>query len=178
MPLIQAASGAVLFSAPKVSVAAPEAPVVWKGPQTLEIVEGAGFDEQAVRQAARAGAAAGATNGKGHFAVVCGTLDEVRQLALWAVDLAPSVRAVLAPFIPSGLVAVFSGAGIAAIQVDAAAAKGIRGQKSLVLPGPGQWAEGNATSVALGGGGGKVAMTWLALGAERAWASAGMRLMA
>ena len=49
---------------------------------------------------------------------MCGTLDEVRQLALWAVDVAPSVRAVLAPFIPSGLVAVFSGAGIAAIQID------------------------------------------------------------
>jgi aconitate hydratase len=157
------------IAAKKVTVPPAEAPVVWKGPQTLEIVEGAAFDEQKVKQSARVGAAG--TNGHGHFAVVCGTLDEVRQLALWAVDVAPSVRAVLAPFIPSGLVAVFSGAGIAAIQVDATAAKGLRGQKSLVLPAPGQWAEGDATNVSLGGG--KVAMKWLALGAERAWTSAG-----
>jgi hypothetical protein len=156
------------LTAKRPSVPAAEPLPVWKGPQTLEIVEGAGFDEQAVRLATRAG---GGANGKAHLAVVCGTLDEVRQLALWAVDVAPSVRAVLAPFIPSGLVAVFSGAGIAAIQVDAAAAKGLRGQKSLVLPAPGQWAEGNATSIPLGAG--KVAMTWLALGAERAWTSAG-----
>jgi aconitate hydratase len=156
-------------AAKRPSMPAAEPLPVWKGPQTLEIVEGAGFDEQAVRVATRAGP--GASNGKAHLAVVCGTLDEVRQLALWAVDVAPSVRAVLAPFIPSGLVAVFSGAGIAAIQVDAAAAKGLRGQKNLVLPAPGQWAEGNATSVPLGAG--KVAMTWLALGAERAWTSAG-----
>jgi aconitate hydratase len=85
--------------------------------------------------------------------------------------VASTVRAVLAPFIPSGLVAVFSGVGIAAIQLDAAAAKGMRGHKSVVLPAPGLWAEKGATSVPLGGG--KVPMTWLALGAERVWTSAG-----
>jgi aconitate hydratase len=156
--------------AKKAAVATAAEPVqVWKGPQTLEIVEGAAFDEQRARAQGRTAAAG--SNGHSHYAVVCGTLDEVRQLASWAVEVAPAVRAVLAPFIPSGLVAVFSGAGIVAIQVDATAAKGLRAQKSVVLPPPGQWAEGDATSVPLGGG--KVAMRWLALGAERAWTSAG-----
>jgi aconitate hydratase len=95
----------------------------------------------------------------------------VRELAVRAADVAYTVRAVLAPFIPSGLVAVFSGVGIAAIQLDAMAVKGIRSQKSLILPAPAQWAEREATSVQLGGV--KIPMTWLALGAERAWTSAG-----
>jgi len=151
----------------KLSLPPVEPIASWKGAETLEIVEGAGVDE--ALQHAR-GAAPG-TNGKAHLAVVCATLDEVRRLALQAVDLATTVRAVLAPFIPSGLVAVFSAAGVAAIQLDATAAKGLRGHKSLVLPPPGQWAEKNATSVPLGSG--KVSLTWLALGAERAWTSAG-----
>ncbi len=152
--------------AKRAGVPPAEAAVPWKDSQTLEIVEGARFDEQAVRQHVKA---SGGTNGKAHVAVLCGTLDEVRQLALWAVELAPQVRAVLAPFIPSGLVGVFSSAGIAAIQLDAGAAKGLRGQKSLVLPPPGQWAEKNATTVPLAGG--NVSLTWLARGVERAWAS-------
>jgi aconitate hydratase len=167
--------------AKKASLPHTPPPVTWKGAETLEIVEGAGFDELAEKRlapplapaAAASVAADGASssNGKGHLAVVCGTLEEVRCLALCAADLAPTVRAVLAPFIPSGLVAIFSGVGVAAIQLDAAAAKGLRGQKRLVLPPLTQWAERHATSVPLGNG--KVSLIWLALGAERAWTSAG-----
>jgi aconitate hydratase len=152
-------------AAKKASLPVAEPIAAWKGAQTLEIVEGVGFYDEALK-----GANAG-TNGKSHLAVVCATLDEVRLLASRAAEVAPTVRAVLAPFIPSGLVAVFSGVGIAAIQLDAAAVKGVRAHKSLVLPAPALWAEKEATSVPLGGA--KVAMTWLALGAERAWTSAG-----
>ena len=127
--------------------------VAWKGAQTLEIVEAAAYV---------------APNGK-MVAVVCTTLDEVRQLAVRAAELAPTVRAVLAPFIPSGLVAVFSGLGIAAIQYESANAKGLRG--TIALPAPAQWAENQSTSVALGAV--RVPLRWLALGVERAWASAG-----
>jgi aconitate hydratase len=129
----------------------------WKGAQTLEVVDGTSV-------------ALGTTNGKANLAVLCATLDEVRQLAARAVDLAPSVRAVLSPFIPSGLVALFSGVGIAAIQVDAGASKALRGQK-VALPAPAQWGERQALSVPLGAS--KIGLTWLALGAERAWAGAG-----
>jgi aconitate hydratase len=132
------------------------APVPWKGAQTLDVVEGVAH-----------------LHGKttGGVAVVCTSLDEVRDLAARAAELAPSVRAVLAPFIPSGAVSLFSGLGIAALRVDAAAAKGLKGQHQIALPAPGQWKEGEPTSVPLGGQ--KVQLTWLAVGAERAWASAG-----
>jgi hypothetical protein len=38
-----------------------------------------------------------------------------------------------------------------------------------VLPAPGQWAEREATTVSVGAT--KLPLTWLALGAERAWAT-------
>jgi aconitate hydratase len=136
-------------------VAAPG--VAWKGPQSLDIIE------------AHDGVA---PNGKS-VAVVCTTLDEVRKLALHAADLAPTVRAVLASFIPSGLVAVFSGLGIAAIQCDVAVAKGAKGAggATILLPGPAQWAEAQPTPVTVGST--KLPLRWLARGAERSWATAG-----
>jgi len=79
------------------------------------------------------------------------------------------VRAVMAPYIPGALVALFSGAGIAAIRLDVAAAKALRGQGSIALPAPGQWPEGAAAAVPSGST--KLSLTWLALGAERTWAT-------
>ena len=137
---------------------APVTPVPWKGAQTLELVEGPGHLSN------------GKASGTG-IAVLCANLDEVRELTARASEIASSVRAVLAPFIPSAAVSLFSGLGIAAIRVDAAAAKGLKGQRSIALPAPGQWAEKEPTQVALGSQ--KVGLTWLALGPERAWASAG-----
>jgi hypothetical protein len=121
------------------------------------------------------GAAAGAhdahgePNGEAGVAVVCVTLDEVRELAQRAADVAGHVRAVMAPYIPGALVALLSGAGIAAIRLDMAAAKALRGQGSIALPAPGQWPEGAATAVPSGST--KLSLTWLALGAERTWAT-------
>lgn len=131
-------------------------PIGWKGPQTLDVV----------------GGTAHLGNGRGGgdpVAVVCSTLDEVREVAARAPALAGSVRAVVAPFIPSGAVALFSGLGIAALRVDAKNAKGLEGQK-ITLPAPAQWTE-EPTEIAFGAQ--KIPLTWLALGAERAWASAG-----
>jgi aconitate hydratase len=142
----------------------PIPPIPWKGTQTLDVVEGPTL----------------LVNGKGTtlpaagngLAVVCSTLEEVRELASRAVELAPGVRAVLASFIPSGAVSLFSGVGIAALRFDAAGAKVLKGQKTLSLPAVAQWSEKDATVVALAPGQ-KVALTWLALGPERAWVSAG-----
>lgn len=134
------------------------APTPWKVGQTLDVVDGP--------------AQLGELNGKGGaYAVVCSTLDEVREMAKRAADAAPSVRAVVAPFIPSGAVALFSGLGIAALLVDAAAVKGLKTQKTLALPAPAQWSEKEPTLVALGPQ--KVPFTWLARGVERTWAGAG-----
>jgi aconitate hydratase len=106
---------------------------------------------------------------------VCATLDDVRAIAARAPELAGSVRAVVAPFIPSGVVALLSGVGIAAIELDektsAEDLKRLRAQKTLALPAPAQWAEGQATTLTVGGG--KVPVSWRAKGVERAWAGAG-----
>ena len=165
--------------------AAPPAHL-WKAAQTLVLVEGAAMADaglhaagahgaEATNGAARAadkGDAAGTAKADGsRVAVVCLTLDEVRDLAARAPEIAPAVRAVLAPYIPSALVALLSAAGIAAIRVDAVAAKGLKGQRTIALPAPSQWAEGDATAIAVGPT--KLPLTWLALGAERAWATGG-----
>jgi aconitate hydratase len=76
---------------------------------------------------------------------------------------------VLAPYIPSALVALLSAAGVAAIRIDASVAKRLKGQKSIALPAPSQWAERKATAVNVGAA--QLPFTWLALGAERAWAT-------
>ncbi len=133
----------------------------WKAAQTLVLVEGAALAGSAVR--------GDQTNGDSRAAVVCATLEEVRDLSARAFEIAPSVGAVLASYIPSALVALFSAAGIAAIRLDAAAAKGLKGQRTIALPAPSQWIERGATTIVVGPA--KVPLTWLALGAERLWAT-------
>jgi aconitate hydratase len=140
------------------------ASLVWRAAQTLELVDGAALPEGGGR----------ARNGHGGgMAVVCATLDEVRDLAMRAPDVAQAVRAVLATYIPSALVALLSAVGIAAIRLDPAAVKELQGQKTIALPAPGQWAERQATTVDVGAT--KMTLTWLASGAERAWATGSAR---
>ena len=129
----------------------------WRVAQTLQLVDSPAL------------AALAAHNGHGVVAVVCTSLDEVRDLAERAPEIAHTVRAVLAPYIPSALVALLSGAGVAAIRIDPAIAKRLKGHKSIALPAPSQWAEGTATSVDVGAT--QLPLTWLALGAERTWAT-------
>ena len=138
---------------------APEVFPAWKAAQTLDLVDGASLGTHL------------RANGRSGVAAVCATLDEVRDLAARAQEIAPAVRAVLAPFIPSGLVSLLSAAGIVALRLDASAAKKLEGQKTIALPAPSQWAEGESTTVSAGAA--KVLVTWLALGAERAWATGG-----
>jgi aconitate hydratase len=132
---------------------------VWKAALTLDLVDG--------------GKLSGQANGRAGVAAVCATLDEVRGLAGRAPEIAHAVRAVIAPYIPSNLVALLSASGIAAIRVDAGSAKKLEGQKTIALPAPSQWAEGEATTVTVGTA--TLPLTWLALGAERAWATGGSR---
>jgi len=137
----------------------PHAVPTWKAAETLDLVTGQSFDSHL------------SGNGHSSMAVLCGTLDEVRELASRAPAIAGVVRAVLAPYIPASLVTLFSAAGIAAIRLEGAAASKLEGQKTIVLPAPSQWAEREATTVTAGGGGVKLPLTWLALGSERAWAT-------
>jgi aconitate hydratase len=139
----------------------PPAFPAWNAAQTLEIVDGAALDERL------------GTPDRVGLAAVCATLDEVRSVAARAPQVAHSVRAVVATYIPSSLVALLSAAGIAALRVDLPTAKKLEGQKMIALPAPSQWAERDATTVTAGGA--KLPVTWLALGAERTWATGGAR---
>ena len=148
----------------------------WRAAQTLALVEGAALAESEKASMAPGGRPQGAhgpdsPNGGSRVAVVCVTLDEVRDLAARAVEIAPAVGAVLAPYIPSALVALLSAAGIAAIRLDAASAKGLKGQRTIALPAPSQWPERAAATIAVGPT--KLPLTWLARGPERAWATGG-----
>ncbi len=134
----------------------------WKTEQVLVLMEGAALVDSVIR-------AEGVADGEPRVAVVCVTLDEVRDLSARAFEIAPSVGAVLAPYIPSALVALLSAAGIAAIRLDATAAKGLKGQRTIALPAPSQWLERGATPIAVGPT--NLPLTWLALGAERQWAT-------
>jgi aconitate hydratase len=150
--------GAAGDATKKAAPIATAPPTPWKGGQALELVEGPGH-------------IANGGGEKSGVVVVCSSLDEVRELTARATEIAPSVRAIVAPFIPSSSVALFSGLGIAALRVDPAAAKGLKGQRTIALPEPAKWPEKGPAVVTLGSQ--KVPLTWLALGAERAWASAG-----
>lgn len=154
----------------KKAALATTAPTPWKGSQTLELLEGPAHIANG-KQPPPPPASSRNVAEIGGFAVVCSTLDEVRELAGRAVELAPSLRAVLAPFIPSGAVSLFSGVGIAALRLDAAGAKSLKGQRTVALPPPAQWSEKEPTVVSFGTQ--KVPLTWLARGPERVWASAG-----
>jgi aconitate hydratase len=159
--------GAVKKGEPARAVPRREGPdaLLWQTAQTLDLVDGASLEARLRGHGGNGG------GGRSGMAAVCATLDEVRNLAARAPEIAHVVRAVLAPFIPSGLVSLLSAAGIVALRLDASAAKKLEDQKTLLLPAPSQWAERETTTVSAGGV--KLPVTWLALGAERAWATGG-----
>jgi aconitate hydratase len=135
------------------------APPAWKEAQTLRLVEGARLPEL------------GKTSNGGHagIAVLCATLEEVRDLSARAHDICRQVRAVLAPYIPSALVGLLSAAGIVAIRLDSADAIGLRGEQTIALPPPSDFPERGAATIAVGAR--ALPLTWLALGPERSWAT-------
>lgn len=138
--------------------------VPWDAALTVQLIEAATF-----AQMSRLTNGSGpASHGAADVAVVCTTLDEVREFSGRASEPGHSLRAVIAPYIPSALVGLFSAAGIVAIRVEADDAEELKGQKTIVLPAPSRWPERQAMTV-IGASGAKVAMTWLALGAERGW---------
>jgi aconitate hydratase len=133
----------------------------WKGGQRAELVDGATFVVDGA-----------SLNGKSNLAIVCSTLDQVRHLAQSAAEISGHVDAVLAPFIPSGLVALLSAAGIAALQLDAAGGRGLGDEKTVTFPASARWAE-ETTATVIPVGKSKVGLTWLASAVERAWAAVG-----
>jgi len=104
-------------------------------------------------------------------ALVLTSLDDVRWFARRAPELSDTVRAIVAPYIPSGTVPMLAGLGILALESDLAGIEKLRGEASLSLPGPSAW-NGERTITAQTSAG-PVALTWLAVGTEREWTTAG-----
>jgi aconitate hydratase len=167
-------------SAKKAPALPPATP--WKGPLTLDVVVMGGPPKSpqaapaspqapaASPQAARAVSPDPSANGQhaNGTALLLSTLDEVRAVVGGTADMA-SVRAVVAPFMPSTAVAAFASEGIAAFTLDASAIESLKGQKVLSLPAPGTW--GDTVTATFGKS--KVEVGWAATGVERTWTHAG-----
>ncbi len=146
------------------SAMAERTPVIsWKAAQTLHIVDRSHLGDPPLGEESK--------NGDAGFAVVCATLDEVRDLSGVASDVARYVRAVVAPYIPGALVGLFSAAGIAAIRLDEGSASDLKAERTIALPAPADWPEWQSTTVSAGAV--RLGLTWLARGSERAWATSG-----
>src|SRR5262249_7653123 len=121
--------------------AAFSSPAHWTAGTTLELVQGLSFPEP-----------------KGAHAVVLTSLEEVRHLA-GRVSEAGATRAVIAPFIPSGLVPLFAGAGVLALAADRPALDALKGQTSIAFS-PLEGADSAAILATLGQD--RVTFSWLA----------------
>jgi hypothetical protein len=125
----------------------------WNGGANLELVEGV----PAFLPAAEC-------------ALLLSTLDEVRQVAAHATGEGP-LKAVIAPFVPSGLVAILAGAGILALGAEAAVLKSLKGQKAINVS-PVTAATDGAVVVTTQNKA-KINLSWLAVGIERSWTFSG-----
>jgi aconitate hydratase len=103
--------------------------------------------------------------------VVLDSLDDVRWFARRAPELNDTVRAVIAVYIPSGIVPVLAGLGVLALVGDAAGIEKLRAEAALALPAASEWRA--QAQISLETSGGPVPLSWLALGAERDWTTAG-----
>ena len=144
--------------------AAPALPSTaqWKGAESLECVELAGLAASTKRDGVR----------DGSLAVVCTSVDEVRRAAQVAVDGARPVRAIVAAFVPSAIVALLSGVGVVALQTDAKSLPDLKG-KALHVPAPSALEAGESVSISGAAASSASKFTWLALGAERSWTAMG-----
>ena len=103
-------------------------------------------------------------------AMIVDSLDDLRWIARRAPNLSPHLRAVIAPHIPSGTVPVFAGLGILALTADERSLQSLRQKDCLGLPPPDKW---NGEGITASAGDEQVKLSWLAVGAEREWTTAG-----
>lgn len=130
-------------------------PASWKGALVLDLVEGLPRVTPP------------APKGSG-LALVLRSLDEVRAVVERTIDLG-SLRAVVAPFVPSNAVAALASEGIATFELAASSIDTLKGKPSLSLPEPAAW--GDRVQAVVGEQ--TIEMTWLATGNERTWTHAG-----
>jgi aconitate hydratase len=107
----------------------------------------------------------------GPSALLLNTLEDVRWVGRQAADLSTNLRAVIAPYIPSGIVSVLSGLGILALTGAEDTLRKLEGQSALSVPDPKNWNGTQCIDVTAGKL--RVQLSWLAVGAERDWAARG-----
>ncbi len=104
-------------------------------------------------------------------AMVLASLDSVRWAARHAAALGENLRAVVAEYIPSGLVPLFAGLGILTLTTDEDSLGKIGGEKTLGLPAADTWNGHEPLSASAGKQ--DVPLRWRAVEAERDWTVAG-----
>lgn len=102
-------------------------------------------------------------------AVLASNLDELSWLSSRASSLAPALRAVIAPFMPSGLVTIFSACGVLPLVASEEQLRALREVQSLTVSDPSQWQE----HVPVDAGGQLLPLRWPAISEERGWAQNG-----
>jgi aconitate hydratase len=130
-------------------------PPTWNGGANLELVEGV---------------PASSAWPTSDFALLLSTLDEVRQVGSLATGEG-ALKAIIAPFVPSGLVAILAGAGILALSADAATLKSLKGQKTIAIAPVTSSTDGTVAITTQNKT--KVNLAWLAVGIERTWTFSG-----
>src|SRR6185369_12983495 len=103
--------------------------------------------------------------------LVLDSLDDVRWFARRAPELCDTVRAIVAPYIPSGIVPMLAGLGILALVCEQSELGKLRAEATLSLPAPSAF--GAQGQIALATAAGPVTLSWVALGSEREWTNAG-----
>jgi len=137
----------------------------WKAAATLDVVRGIRHtpDSVAVGQGAPV-----APSSAGGIVLLLQSVDEVRATADSMIELT-TLRAVVAPLIPSAIVTIFASEGVAAFSADASTLETLSNGKTLALPEPSQWSNKVRATV----GEQTIDLGWLAVGPERAWTHAG-----
>ncbi len=103
--------------------------------------------------------------------LVLESLDDVRWFARRAPEISDTVRAVIASHVPSGIVPILAGLGILALVSDPGDLAKLRAEPTLTLPAASAWNGHKQLMVSTEAG--PVGLTWVALGAERDWTTAG-----
>src|SRR5262249_19146380 len=76
---------------------------------------------------------------KGPSAFVTGNLDELGWFAGRASAFSPALRVIVAPFVPSGWITLFSACGVLSLQADAGQLPVLQKARSLKVTPPGRW---------------------------------------
>jgi aconitate hydratase len=108
----------------------------------------------------------------GPCAFVTSDLEELGWYAGRASSFAPALRVIVAPFVPSGWVTLFSACGVLSLQADAQQLSTLKKAACLTVMPPERWQEYVPVTV----DGQTLELRWAAIAKERHWAMSGSAL--